>query len=282
MNQRDHLAELGAAVRAYLSAMRAAGECVSGACPGVGEPFGQRILKLHSRLAFDPTAEAVRQSVDTLQAELKDFSTMAAAYNKRLAMEVRRGIAALEQGVDGLDHCTHLFASELSHAFPGAPADGEWLQRRFDIFTSEIDTLLRELRAEMRSIESRLVEGHLTDPATGLMTRKEAMRHIDALRADEVTHTLLTLHVANPRSGGMPAAVLRQVAAKLAMLVRHQDLVARWGDTDFLIVFRGIEELARARAGQIVSQLAGSYPQAGGPNIDISVTVNVEQILAVA
>ena len=285
MTERDHLAELGTAVAAYLSAMQAAGECVANACPGVGEPFGQRILRLRGRLAFDPTSESIRESVGVLTSELQDFALMASAHNQRLAVEVRRGIAAVERDVEILERRTRSFtalAAHLDSTQPDAANGRDGLHIQVESFAREIDSLLQGLRAEARGVENRLTEGGLTDPVTGLMNRDEVRRRIEALRTKDVMHTVVTLEVRNQAGGSVSGAVLRQAATKLAMQFRHQDLLARWSETEFLVVFQGAPELALARIRQAVDQVCGRYHSPGGPSVDLSVNILMEQPEAAA
>lgn len=275
VNERDHLAELSGAVAAYLAAMRSAGECVTNACPGVGEPFGQRILKLQARLAFDPTRESIHQSVGVLSTELKDFAIKASTHNQQLAMEVRRAMAAIERGVDALERSTRSFSS-LASRLDNTPST-DAMHSHLGSFTQEIDVLLQELRQEAHGVETRLTEGHVTDPVTGLMNRDEVMRRIDVLRANDVTHTLIVLEVGSPGGGAVPSTVLRQAVTKLAMQFRYQDLLARWGQNEFLVVFQGVPELALFRTGQAVDQVSGRYQSPGGGAIDLALTARVEQ-----
>ena len=280
MTERDHLADLGAAVAAYLSAMQASGECVTNACPGVGEPFGQRIIRLRARLAFDPTRESIHSSVGVLAAELKDFATMASAHNQRLALEVRRGMASVERGVEVVERRVHAFASLLAHL--DGSTRPETLRSHLESFTYDMGALLEELRAETHGVDERLTEGHLTDSVTGLMNRDEVGRRIGKLRANDVMHTLVTLEVGSLAGGAVPQAVLRQAATKLAMQFRHQDFVARWSETEFLVVFQGAEDLALARTRQAVDQVCGRYHSPGGPSVDLSVNIRMEQPEAAA
>ena len=72
--KRDVLAELSTAVASYLTTMAATAECLEKAWPEVGAPYRKRIQGLQSRLSFDVTRAAIKDSSETLQAELRDYA----------------------------------------------------------------------------------------------------------------------------------------------------------------------------------------------------------------
>ena len=55
-----------------------------------------------------------------LATELKDFAEMASAHQQRLVLEIRRGVAAVERGVDELEERTHSLASLMLHLDPAS------------------------------------------------------------------------------------------------------------------------------------------------------------------
>jgi len=275
MTARDQLADLGAAIAAYLSAMQAAGECVTAAAPEVGKPYGRRIQKVHARLAFDPTRDSIRESIEVFQNELRDFAAAAARHGQQHTLEIRSSLAAVEEKVDHLEHRTLSFFSQISQV--DTPRQNHELPRHLEAFNQEMKSSLKDLRTALRDAESSLTKSYLIDPLTGLMNRDEVTRRIEEMRANDDTHTLLLLEISIPSHGAVPEGILRQVAAKLAMQFRHQDILARWGEAEFLLVFRGTSDLAFERAQEALRWVCGPYPWVDGTTVDLSIAVRVEQ-----
>ncbi len=59
--------------------------------------------------------------------------------------------------------------------------------------------------------------------------------------------------------GAMPDEVARLAGSRLGSQFRHYDLIGRWSEREFVVLFRGREETARKRGEQIVPWLAGRY-----------------------
>src|SRR5262249_23730095 len=132
------------------------------------------------------------------------------------------------------------------------------------------------IREELMAAQERLTDFHTTDRVTGLLTREEVLRRVELLRAQEMAHELTVFEV-NETVGD---TVLRQIGTKLAARFRHQDLIARWTDRSFLVVFRGDAQLAERRAAQIAAQIAGRYQDEDGEPVDISLTARAESLAA--
>jgi len=72
-------------------------------------------------------------------------------------------------------------------------------------------------------------------------------------------------------TGAVSDEVAQQVAARLTSHFRHQDLICRWTDREFLVLFKGAPEIARSRTDQIVPWIAGKYALDNGESAEIGV-----------
>jgi GGDEF domain-containing protein len=66
----------------------------------------------------------------------------------------------------------------------------------------------------------------------------------------------------------LPAEVAQQVAARLGSQFRYKDLISRWGDRQFLVLFQGRRETARLRAEQVEPWIAGRYLLDSGDTLE--------------
>ena len=64
---------------------------------------------------------------------------------------------------------------------------------------------------------------------------------------------------------------MRQAAARLSSQFRHRDLICRWSECEFLVLFHSTREIANARTEQITPWIAGKYPLDNGEILEIHV-----------
>jgi GGDEF domain-containing protein len=298
MNEPDHLADFSAALAAYFSALDIVCECVSEVCPEVGKLSSQRIGKLRARLSFQPTREAIRESTITLRRELiKHYAVNASMQVERHEIEFERGMAAVQHIVNSLTRLNESSAAQLRQLAAEweaaeLPAEGEpagapdskkgkavparqaaKIKQCAETLVSETALLSGELREEIAAVEARLVGPAVVDPVTGLLTRAEVLRRIRSLNAEDITHNLLVFEI----GGHIGNAVLRQVATKLSTHFRHQDMLARWAEREFLVVFQGAAKYAEARIPHVAAGVSGRYYDENDRAVDIAVTVRMEQ-----
>ena len=95
--ERDVLAELSTAMAAYLTTMAVTAECMEKAWPEVGAPYRKRIQDLQSRLSFEVTRAAIKDSSVSLHAELKDFAEVVNRLQTERSLDLERGIVALRE-----------------------------------------------------------------------------------------------------------------------------------------------------------------------------------------
>src|ERR1700731_286713 len=111
--ERDYLAELSSSVACYLRTLTAVADCLGRACPDVGTSYRKRIGQMRARLSFEPTREAIKESVGTLEAELTDYAAVAAQYMSRHDIDVRCAILTLEDIGESMAHQSKVHGSRL-------------------------------------------------------------------------------------------------------------------------------------------------------------------------
>jgi PleD family two-component response regulator len=133
--------------------------------------------------------------------------------------------------------------------------------------TTDTRSLVGQMHAELASVAQRLKDAEVTDQLTGLMNRKEMERQI-AKRRDAGEDPVIVVF---ELLGDVRDEVAQQVAARLGSQFRHQDLLCRWTDAEFLVLFQGSRDVAMARTQQIVPWITGKYPLDSGGTVDIRV-----------
>jgi len=136
--------------------------------------------------------------------------------------------------------------------------------------------------ATVRRAERKLVEMASRDPLTGLANR----RHLLALAEHEIARTRrsgepLSLIIADidhfkrindQRGHETGDQVLRHVAATLTNLCRAQDVVARWGGEEFLLLLPGTNAEA---ATMLAERIRASVATSPLPGDDAAVTITL-------
>jgi GGDEF domain-containing protein len=266
------LKTLHATVHCYLSLLQTIADVLGQACPPVGGPYRHRLSRLRARLAFDSSAAAIEESCELTAKELQEYADNAALYVERHSVELRRGIAGLEDTVRTLSQRQDYYSARLRQFLvqvgtgphPGPDANA---LSCIESMSNETHSLLNRMRDEMARVERRLDEAEITDPITGLMNRREMERRIAAAQTGGESPVLLLFEFRQD----LPAEVAQQVAARLGSQFRHKDLVSRWDDRQFLVLFQGKAETASLRAQQVEPWIAGRYLLDNGATLETAV-----------
>jgi GGDEF domain-containing protein len=286
-SEDDPHQDLHVAIDSYLTMLQAVAECLGTACPPVGGLYRQRLNRLRTRLAFGANAKALEESCLLTEGELKDYAIRAASYLQCHRRELRRGLVGLEEIVRTLTLRQDYYGSRLRQLAVQLQNDAaaEDPQRTAEILSlqaaglltcvesmsHESQSLLARMQEEMLQVEQRLADAELTDPVTGLMNRREMERRIQAFASERGEPTLLLFDLAEE----VPGEIAQQVGARLSAQFRHNDLVARWTSQQFLVLFQGPPETARARSEQVVPWVAGRYLLDDGSTQEIRVSARL-------
>jgi GGDEF domain-containing protein len=243
--------------------------------------------RLRVRLEYDPNAEAVEESTEAARAELRDYAHQSAVYVERHGAELRRATEVLLESVRALSqkqdfYCARLrqFSTQMETTpYPQDPehlADvvsmqAAGLKNCVESLSHEWQSLLTRMKLELVEAERRIAEAETTDPVTGLMNHREMERQLEQHRVSGDPGTLL-LFTINP---GLPDDVIQQVGSRLMGQFRHKDRVSRWSGSEFLVLFRGEQEVAESRSEEIVDWVGGRYLADNGDQIEVQVSGGV-------
>jgi len=121
---------------------------------------------------------------------------------------------------------------------------------------------------------------------TGLPNRPEIERQLEACwhTSRPVSALIFSWKQAHPaRAAAAGPAIAKQLADRLADLVRPRDIIGRWGPNQFAVIFECSGSDAMQRAGSIAEWLTGDYSAAvdgAVAAIHVRVTVSVIERLA--
>ena len=134
-------------------------------------------------------------------------------------------------------------------------AQSTGLNRCVDDMHRDTQLLVERMRAELLSVEQHLAESEITDPITGLTNRREMERRIQAAAENDAPLVLVRFDL----GGSVPGEVARQVGARIGAQFRYNDVICRWSDHEFLVLFHGAADVATTRAEQVVPWVSGRY-----------------------
>lgn len=180
----------------------------------------------------------------------------------------------------------------------GTQVDGRSLERGESLALKEGDTVRLSAFAHMKfvrqspleaELQAGLYEAAVQDPLTGLLNRRAlderlaqdfsfALRHGPSLvlAVIDLDHFKRVNDTYGHDAGD---AVLRQVSARIREQVRQEDLVARFGGEEFVVVMRGAQPSeAVALAERIRHAVAARPVGISGGSLQITLSIGVAHI----
>jgi GGDEF domain-containing protein len=283
MTDTEQLSALHTAVTSYLSTLLAIANCVGAACPEVGGPFHHRLSRLRSRLAFDVNPEAMIETNGVVEKELAEYAKKSSYYIAQHGAELRATIDGLETIVKSLAQRQEFYAARLRQfaaqmettPYPSDPdhlsevvaLQSAQLLGCVESMSNDTKSMVLRMHEELAATTKRLADAEVTDRLTGLMNRREMERQIEQRRAQGEEPVLVVFEL----SGDVRDEVSKEVAARLGSQFRHKDLVCRWTEYEFMVMFQGNKEIAQSRTEQILPWIAGRYPLDNGESVEIRV-----------
>jgi GGDEF domain-containing protein len=284
--QRDLLSELSNAVAAYLNVMGASADCLERTYPDVGGIYRQRIERLRSRVAYHATREAIHDSAEVLEAELRDYADVANRALTQRSVELSRGILALGDILEDFAKRQDSYGDRLwqlarqletgpnsAEASKTIAAHAANLRTLVEGMSKEGASAIARMRAQMAEMDQRLAGAASVDPLTGLINRREMERRIEVLRAHGSVFTLIRFEL----SGLVGDQLLKMAADRLTSNFRHPDWIARWGDKEFAVLLMAEPAIAEARAEEVIPYIQGPYILESGAMVDIVAKLHLPQ-----
>lgn len=272
--ERDVLAELSTAMAAYLKNMAAVGTCLEQAWPDIGVTYNKRIQGLHSRLSFEVTRDAIRESSELLQTELKDYAEVVHRLQSERSIDMERSILALREMTDALSRQQRALSESL-RALASRMTDPAMTASELAILAAQLEqeTLptLSKMDDEAIELGRRLAGAASVDPLTGLITRAEFERQAAAYQLNGTAFSILIFRI----SGPVGDQVMQQAASRLTAEFRRRDRVGRWHKNEFAVLFAGPSAKADERAVEVAARLAGPYALLSREVVHITSEVSV-------
>lgn len=277
-------AALDAAVTSYLATLLAVAGTMFRQCPQVGVVHQDRLIRLRRRLAFDASPQALAESQVEVESLLNEYGNRANEYIERIWRDVVDVLRQVTRMSETLVIRHNFYSSRLMQfaeqmQASQLPADPEQLEETLALqaeglrecvqsMNAELEELLTGFRREVHQLASRLAESRsatLIDAVTGLVNRAEVERTLAAELESPKPFCVLLFEIADfssivARYG--PAAandLLKQFGTRLVEQVRPRDIVGRWSENVFSVVFRCRRQNALGRAEHISRWLSDSY-----------------------
>ena len=300
-NGADELAQT--AVKCYLSTMVAVADSMAEVCPEIGLAYQKRLQRLPMRLGFHLTPKTLEESRSTLEAEIKQFSEIAAEYVRCAPPALERVIASGVPVVDAI-------AESASSLVNGLQSLADRIDVALDLDDlGEIRRLLRHQSGGLKICAQRLertlvpsateLQGHLkysrqnlekirdfvtVDPVTRLANRMGFEQQLDYWTAKGRPFCLVILECGKEQISQKTLTkeqmgyAVSQIATRLGTEFRPNDVLCRLDLNRFGVIFDGDVVIARVRAPQIARNLTGKYALAegeAGKKVKFEVTVEV-------
>jgi diguanylate cyclase (GGDEF)-like protein len=166
------------------------------------------------------------------------------------------------------------------------------LGRRMTDALAASQHLASTLRESNALLEQRIAERTqelekmaMTDPLTGLLTRRPLLKLAEAERARaarskdvigvmmiDCDHFKLINDVHGHEAGDQ---VLRSLGQRFSAFVRSHDLLGRWGGEEFVMIFSTVDALGASAAAERLRQHVESAPFEAAPGVSLRLTVTV-------
>lgn len=269
------------ALTCYLSVMLAMARSMRAVCSRAGLIYGDRLTRLPRRLGFEATPKALEESRQVLEAELAEYTEATSAWldsGSKLAREIVHIIAGIDRSASESENLHAAMLEDLAEQMAvSAELDAvsdvraslkryarglrSYLQRR----QLESHASLKDLHCRADQLAEWLARAdpsHCTDPVTGLPNRPETERQLEAswYGGRPVSVLIFEWAQADPATAaGAGDAITKQLADRMADMVRPRDVVGRWNSNQLAVIFSCPGEKAMQRAGSIAEWLTGNY-----------------------
>ncbi|MEO5925163.1 MAG: diguanylate cyclase [Bryobacteraceae bacterium] len=255
-----HSPEVHSLVHSYLATLLALSEALEQACPAVGGPHQQRLGRLRTRLSFDSNKEAIEASSAVVKAELRDFAGKASEHISLTTGEWKNAAEEIRNLGMGLIKRQRFYATRMRDiAAKLENGNAASLMSCAESMDNDSQSILSRMQDIMQNVATHLEAAEVVDHATGLMNRRELERRLELRRSHGDPVVRLRFEIDFEGSEAARAQVLRQVASRLTAQLRPEDLIARWSESEFLILFDGPKEVAERRGPQVAGLLSGRY-----------------------
>ena len=283
---------LRAALSSYRSVLHAVGQSGLEACPPLGSTLRENLLRLEAGLSSETTPDALQETGQEAETEIKQWGSSAAGYFKQRAGEVKELMVILAHTAEVTGERDQRYTRRF-HEFTNrleAMADlHDLVQIRDSLVKSAIDLRhcaeamaeesqksLDRLRQDVSVYQARLDDAERLagqDPLTGLDNRRRVEASIERRIAMQQTFSILMLDLndfkkVNDTCGHLAAdELLKQFSSELKSGFRATDVVGRWGGDEFLVVLDAGRQTADTHIQRITRWVFGDYTIHSGDRV---------------
>jgi GGDEF domain-containing protein len=298
VEQQDRESSLGqTAMNCYMTTVLAIADCFAQICPDIGIPYQERLQRVPRRLGFNPTPKALEESRLALLSDLRDFAHVIGQYLNAIPTKADEIVAmavqasellnarieshnALMQGLaEQMETAAEVDDPGQIRGFVAQQAVG--LRTSSESVNREIASLLGRLRAEAEAFQRNLRQADelmTMDRVTALLNRRGVERHLESDLAAGKQFCVLMFQSDAPAglSGAEKEQLIKKLATNLAAQVRPSDVVCRWDEDRFLVIFQCGMKHAEARSRQIAQGMGERFvSKADGKEQKLSIQVHV-------
>jgi GGDEF domain-containing protein len=270
------------ALRCYLSTLVSIAKSMEEICPQIGATYQERLLRLPRRLGFEATPRSLEESRRALEANLRSFAERTGQYirggparadqligmvrsaSDALALQAAAPLLVLESLADQLEAAAEIDDDKTLRALVVQQVVG--LKGSVQRLHRDVLEVVSQLRKQAGGLETdvRLSEMVLTvDSLTGLLNRFGLEREIKGLIESEAAFSFLLLEWGN-LGPDLPETtkeqVIKHIGSAIVDQVRPNDIVCRWREDKFIVVFDCPMESVFARSNQITHAISDKYP----------------------
>jgi diguanylate cyclase (GGDEF)-like protein len=284
LDQKDQLLE--ESLRCYGEAIAGIGCHAFECCPPIASTFRKRLGLIEANVNWakiERNSEGIKRLTiisAELLATLADFSQKSVEIFRQDTANLRDILTILGSSAEALNSSNLVNADHfrefgqqledltgiddlttLRRSLLGKVVD---FRAKIDALTEESRSTINRLQEDVSVFRRKLDEAEMqaaTDPLTGVSNRRELQRQIDMRIEVGKQFTLLMFDLdefkgINDRFGHLAGdQVLKHFARTVRASVRPNDVVARWGGDEFIVLFDSSLEEAIGRSRQIFFKL---------------------------
>lgn len=275
---------LPATLKAYRSALTAAGTSAARACPPVGSELQQNLAQVEKRLDGPLTVAAVQGAEQEAGEQLELWEHRTKEFNQARTNEVKELLILLARTAESVGERDHRYTDhfgqftsrlktisnleDLSSVRASLVQEALQLKGYVDKMEQDSNKLVKELRTEVSTYETKLKEVEelaLRDGLTGLANRRSVEERIEQRIAKKQPFCAAMLDVnklklINDQHGHLAGDnLLQQFAQELRSAMRGSDVVGRWGGDEFIIVMDCDLAGATAQLERLQKWVFGDY-----------------------
>ena len=272
------------AIKAYRSALTAAGSCAAQACPPVGSELQQNLAQIEKRLDSSLTVAAIEQSEQAVGEQLELWEERTKTFYQARTAEVKELLILLARTAESVGERDHRYTDhfsqftsrlqtisnleDLSSVRASLVKEAIELKTYVDEMEQDSHNLVKELQTEVSTYETKLKEVEelaLRDALTGLANRRGVEERIEQRIDSRRTFCAAMLDLnnlkrINDQYGHLAGDnLLQQFAQELRSAMRSSDVVGRWGGDEFIIVMDCDLAGATAQLARLHRWVFGDY-----------------------